>query len=165
MQTLPLESQKELNKQDKEDIFSRTRTWQRSARWNVRGGSFWGVPKKTANIGYKHVDQKVIQILPSPARFHLVLAALEKVPWGRWQPALTGLRLGRAPSCSIHPLSLRSCCQGQKAQGWGIVPQWLHCGEINRDARKYLYMSILVSEGSGSKRADPQSKSNSWGWR
>lgn len=122
---------------------------------------FWGVPKKTVNIGYKHVDQKVIQILPSPASFHLVLAALEKVPWGRWQPALTGLRLGRAPSCSIHPLPLRSCCQGQRAQGWGIVPQWLHCSEINRDARKYLYMSILVSEGSGSKRADPQSKLNS----
>jgi len=43
----------------------------------------------------------------------------------------------------------------------GIVLQRSHCGGINRDVLKYLYMPILVSEQSRSERADPHSRLNS----
>lgn len=62
------------------------------------------------------------------------------------------------------------CCQDQPSPARNsrigvIVLQRSHCSEINRDVLKYLYMSILVSEQSRSKRVDPHSRLNSWGWR
>lgn len=62
------------------------------------------------------------------------------------------------------------CCQDQPSPARNsrigvIVLQRSHCSGINRDVLKYLYMSILVSEQSRSKRVDPHSRLNSWGWR
>lgn len=100
----------------------------------------------------------------------LQLSSLGCLAEGAWE-MMAGRRQqegGSTVPCSTRASpAMRSWEPGgvPRTSVWGIVLQKLHCRDSHGDALKHLYMSILASEASRSKRAGPHSKLNSWGWR